>query len=93
MYFVTLSKYFGEIHIIQVSTVVINLGTSVSQFVDNYSNMYILSSIVCACVCMYGLLVNLCRVCREQWIRAKYERREFVLEATDEERPYTIGEC
>lgn len=30
-------------------------------------------------------------VCREQWIRAKYERKEFVLEATDDERPYTIG--
>ena len=35
--------------------------------------------------------LNLYRVCREQWIRAKYERKEFVLEATDDERPYTIG--
>ncbi len=33
----------------------------------------------------------LCSVCREQWIRAKYDRKEFVLEATDDERPYTIG--
>ena len=32
-------------------------------------------------------------VCREQWIRAKYERKEFVLEATDDERPYTVGEA
>ncbi len=32
-----------------------------------------------------------CRVCREQWIRGKYERKEFILEATDDERPYTIG--
>jgi len=31
------------------------------------------------------------RVCREQWIRAKYERKEFILEATDDERPYVVG--
>ena len=35
--------------------------------------------------------VLICRVCREQWIRAKYERKEFLAETLDADRPYTAG--
>lgn len=34
----------------------------------------------------------LSRVCREQWIRAKYERKEFTKEAADgKDRAYVLG--
>lgn len=33
------------------------------------------------------------RVIREQWIRAKYERKEFTAEASEELRPYAAGEA
>ena len=33
-----------------------------------------------------------CRVVREQWIRAKYERREFLQETDVSHRPYETGE-
>ena len=32
------------------------------------------------------------RVLREQWIRAKYDRKEFLAEATDQDRSYTTGQ-
>ena len=32
------------------------------------------------------------RVIREQWIRAKYERKEFLAEAADDDRTYTTGQ-
>ena len=38
----------------------------------------------------YLILVS--RVIREQWIRAKYERKEFLAEATDDDRAYTTGQ-
>ena len=45
--------------------------------------------------------VNLCnfnfvysfRVVREQWIRAKYERKEFLVEHDESHRPYQTGTC
>ena len=33
-----------------------------------------------------------CSVCREQWIRAKYDRKEFLSDKTDESIPYMTGE-
>ena len=33
-----------------------------------------------------------CSVCREQWIRAKYDRKEFLSDKTDESIPYITGE-
>ncbi len=39
------------------------------------------------------LYLHFHRILREQWIRAKYERREFVLDADEDRlRPYTTGE-
>ena len=32
-----------------------------------------------------------CSVLREQWIRAKYERKEFVPSAPEMSRPYLTG--
>ncbi len=32
-----------------------------------------------------------CRVCREQWIRAKYERKEFVADTGDAKPGYMTG--
>ena len=31
------------------------------------------------------------RVCRDQWIRAKYERKEFTIEAKDSDKQYLSG--
>ena len=32
------------------------------------------------------------RVCRDQWIRAKYERKEFTIEAIDSDKLYLSGQ-
>ncbi|XP_003385504.1 PREDICTED: arf-GAP with dual PH domain-containing protein 1-like [Amphimedon queenslandica] len=32
-----------------------------------------------------------CLVCRDQWIRAKYERKEFIIETKDSDKPYLQG--
>ena len=45
-------------------------------------------------LCFYVMVIPHCnRICREQWIRAKYERREFVLDAAEDDkmRPYVTG--
>lgn len=38
-----------------------------------------------------GLFMHWYSVCREQWIRAKYERQEFIAEVDEVKRPYTTG--
>ena len=43
---------------------------------------------LCINDCIFMFIV---RVCRDQWIRAKYDRKEFVLEAKDDDKQYLLG--